>query len=95
MTMGTGVICNAVGCKARINSAMLMCLPHWKKVPIYLQRQVYSELKFYRMDSQHLQYWQRCADAIEAVARKEDRPIANRFRDTANMIKAQSSRVAG
>lgn len=37
--------CAARGCEKPIKPGMLMCLPHWKKVPRGLQREVYRTLR--------------------------------------------------
>ncbi len=37
--------CHAQGCPKRTQPKMLMCYPHWKMVPIELQRRVWAEYR--------------------------------------------------
>jgi hypothetical protein len=37
--------CHAIGCEKEIDPKLLMCFPHWKLVPKFLQKQIW---KWYR-----------------------------------------------
>ena len=68
-------ICHARGCDVPCKPEMLMCLRHWRMVPLNLQRAVW---KTYRPgqcnDKRPSSEWHAAADAaIAAVAAKERR----------------------
>lgn len=65
--------CHATGCQIEVPPAMLMCRPHWAKVPKPLQRQVWANYQ----PGQEItktptrDYLGAARNAINAVALKE------------------------
>jgi hypothetical protein len=65
--------CHARGCTKRVPPKMLMCLAHWKMVPLALQREVWRTYK----PGQEItkdptgEYLDAADAAIDAVAQKE------------------------
>lgn len=65
--------CHAKGCKKVVPPRLLMCLPHWRKVPADLQARVWAT---YRPGQEVLkdptpEYLEAAQAAIDAVAAKE------------------------
>lgn len=58
--------CAADGCKKEISIALLMCRPHWKKVPRPIQRSIWRTVHIAGSD-----YYSHVTDAILAVAQAE------------------------
>lgn len=61
-------ICHAKGCARPITASLLMCSPHWHKVPSSIQKAVY---KHYRNPGQQKQYVDAVRAAIQSVAEQE------------------------
>jgi hypothetical protein len=65
--------CHALRCRQEVKPELLMCFPHWRRVPRAIQRMVWQ---YYRQgqcdDRQPSAAWMNAADlAINAVAVKE------------------------
>ena len=70
--------CHAEGCSAVVPPKLLMCLRHWRMVPLHLQRLVWAHYrKGQEVDKRPSEEYMRVQRlAIEAVAQAED---AQRF----------------
>lgn len=89
--------CCANGCLTGVPRHLLMCSKHWRMVPSAIQQRVY---KHYR-DEQLKEggeptdeWYAAAADAVEAVARAERKPLANPFRRILQ-LKAQADSDEG
>lgn len=69
--------CHARGCKKYCRPEHLMCVRHWRKVPVRIQRAVYRHYRPGQCDDKRpSKDWHEAADAaIGAVALKEGCPI--------------------
>mgnify|MGYP001575070721 CR=1 FL=1 len=66
-------LCHARGCTRAVPPKLLMCLPHWRLVPLPLQRAVWATYvpgQEVRKDPTQ-EYLRAAHDAIGAVAAKE------------------------
>jgi hypothetical protein len=67
--------CAATGCEKQIPSTILMCWPHWRRVPKRIQRDIWDTCK--RMvngdEDAEAPYMFARDEAIAAVAAKESR----------------------
>lgn len=67
--------CHAEGCRAEVPPRLLMCLRHWRMVPVRLQREVWRTYRkgqeIDKCPSEDYLVAQRAA--VEAVAQKEGR----------------------
>lgn len=66
-------LCHARNCTVPVPPRMLMCLPHWRKVPILIQRKVW---KHYRPGQEvdkrpSREYLEVMKEAVEAVWERE------------------------
>lgn len=59
-----------IACKRKVPAHLLMCLPHWKQVPITTQRRVYAGLDL-GLDS--TEYQEAVRDAVAAVLERAAR----------------------
>ena len=67
--------CHALGCEKNVPPKMLMCLRHWRMVPVLLQRAVWREYvpgQEVRKDPTDAYLYVQAA-AVNAVADKESR----------------------
>jgi hypothetical protein len=65
--------CHALGCKRPCPPAMLMCKPHWSKVPTDIQAEVYRTVKLRgrHADRTWAPWWRAQARAIAHVEHLE------------------------
>jgi hypothetical protein len=87
--------CDANHCSTLIDSTKGMCPDHWHMVPPEVQRRIYVAVRQFRTSAQRLssvEFLEAWADAVEAVATKEDRLTRNAYRNLANMVKARQLR---
>lgn len=58
--------CHVPGCGVRVPSSMLMCRPHWDKVPADKQRAVYAghKARGSRIDETWAAWWRAQGEAI-------------------------------
>ena len=70
--------CHARGCSISTPPEKLMCLRHWRMVPVVIQRAVWRTYRPGQCDDKRPSMeWHRAADAaIAAVAIKERRPVS-------------------
>lgn len=75
--------CHARGCKVSVPPEMLMCRPHWYKVPKKIRDAVWEHYREGQCDDMEFtEEWNRAADAaIGGVAVAEGRPILPAERD--------------
>lgn len=61
--------CHVPGCGVRVPSSMLMCRPHWDKVPADKQRAVYAghKVRGSRVDVTWAAWWRAQGEAIALV----------------------------
>ncbi len=69
--------CHARGCKTKCKPEFLMCPPHWRFVPVHIQRAVYRHYRAGQCeDKSPTAAWHVAADAaIGAVAQREGQPL--------------------
>lgn len=69
--------CAATGCQHLIGSRLLMCIDHWRMVPIAIRREVLQAVKDMRVDRRNLdvvtRYRDAVARAVAAVEEKQER----------------------
>ncbi len=65
--------CHATGCTTPIRPELLMCLPHWKKVPYLLKQQVWATYRPGQCDDMKPSraYCEAAKAAVIAVAQRE------------------------
>lgn len=70
--------CHATGCTRQVKPELLMCFPHWNRVPRAIQRAVWANYRHGQCDDMSpTEKWHDAADAaIGAVARKEGLPLS-------------------
>jgi hypothetical protein len=82
------VECRANGCSRPIDPQKLMCGKHWYMVPQEIRVEVY---RHYRpgqgVEDASPAWWLAAAQAVEAVAAAEGRPIDNVFRRLLNSMR--------
>lgn len=86
--------CHANGCNWATERRLLMCLPHWTKVPSDLQAAVWKAYRAQPNPTQRardIAYMTACADAVEFVARLEGRPEANSYRRVVQLLQHQAA----
>jgi hypothetical protein len=68
-------LCHAEGCTTPVPPELLMCWPHWRRVPKVIQRRVWVNYRDGQCDDMKpSDEWHAAArDAIKAVAEKEGR----------------------
>lgn len=62
--------CSAVGCTQMIESKILMCRPHWRKVPRLIQTEIWKQYDPFA-EKQKAEYLFAVRNAIGCVAKKE------------------------
>ena len=69
--------CHARGCGKQVKPELLMCFPHWRRVPKKIQRAVWDAYRPGQCDDKDVSdEWMRAADAaIGFVARAEGQPV--------------------
>lgn len=69
--------CHARDCQTRVKPELLMCLKHWKKVPLAIRNAVWQHYRPGQCDDKRpSRDWHRAADAaIGIVARMECKPL--------------------
>ena len=67
--------CHAYGCKTDVDPTLLMCLNHWRKLPVSLQRAVWATYRRGQCDDMRpsAAYLKAATDAVVWVARFEGR----------------------
>lgn len=63
--------CAADGCKKEISIALLMCRPHWRLVPLRVQRAIYRT----QYDRDRGRYYSHVTDAILAIQKAEGKQL--------------------
>lgn len=58
--------CPIPQCEHRISKSLLMCWPHWRRVPKFLQRVIWREVK----SADRTEYTKAVKQAIEIVTEK-------------------------
>jgi hypothetical protein len=90
-------VCDANHCAREIDASKGMCPAHWKMVPTEIQQRIYTAARAHKTTAQRLSsvdFLEAWADAVEAVATKEDRLTRNTFRNLANMVKSRQLQAA-
>lgn len=66
-------LCHAIGCERVVPPRMLMCAPHWRMVPLGMQRAVWRTYRpgQERMKDPSSAYLDAAMAAVNAVARAE------------------------
>ncbi len=85
--------CHATGCIWATERKLLMCLPHWIKVPSHLQAAVWAAYRARPNATQRarsIDYMTACADAVEHVAWLEGKPEANGYRRVVALLQRQT-----
>lgn len=69
--------CHAVGCERSVPPQMLMCKPHWFKVPLQLRNRVWATYQDGQCDTfdPTSDYCKAAKAAVIAVAEKEGRVV--------------------
>jgi hypothetical protein len=74
--------CSAVGCQHLVSVRMLMCIDHWRMVPVQMQREILASWRVRRArprDAAAIERHEKArAAAIEAVLEKQDRKASER-----------------
>ena len=72
-----GNFCRAVGCATTIADHLLMCGPHWKKVPAHLQSIIYkaNSGRLRGNEADRRRWLDAVRDAIQKVANKEGEKV--------------------
>ena len=72
--------CKATGCQHVISVRMLMCLDHWRMVPIAIRREISTTYRELRLDPRSLAavntYRDTVDRAVAAVEEKQERKAA-------------------
>lgn len=72
--------CAAAGCQHEVLLRMLMCMDHWRMVPIAIRREVLQALIEMKKDRRSLElvtrYRDAVAQAVAAVQEKQERKAA-------------------
>ncbi|NKB37847.1 MAG: hypothetical protein GKR93_11875 [Gammaproteobacteria bacterium] len=63
--------CRISKCKTKHPDNVLMCRPHWYKVPVAIRRRVRDACKKMNRGGDRAAYYQAAADAVQAVEEKE------------------------
>ncbi|MGA0569609.1 hypothetical protein ACO2Q9_02690 [Variovorax sp. VNK109] len=84
--------CDAVECKAVVDTGRFMCSRHWRLVPQATQRTINaryraSPTRFALMHD--VRYVEACAQAIEGIATAEGKPGENSYRNLVNVLRAK------
>lgn len=69
--------CHAIACNVEVPPAMLMCKPHWLKVPQYLRKRVWDEYN----NGITRAYCEVAKQAVRVVAEKEGRVVTGREKE--------------
>ncbi len=85
--------CQASGCLVPLQRLHLMCPRHWAMVPTSIQVEIANS---YQRSAciNSAAYYESCADAIEFVARQENRPATNRYRTITKRFKMRAEKRA-
>jgi len=83
--------CWANGCERQIDDQYLMCSRHWRLVPQEVRNRVWRHFREGQdATTASQEYFEAAADAIESVARREQKPTANSFRSRAEEMTKQA-----
>lgn len=74
--------CYATGCLVSIPWALVFCSKHWRALPQVLRDAIwitYHAFDQNRTDEMLVDYWTACGNAVEHIAKTEDKPVTKNY----------------